>query len=155
MTFNIVKHAGRIMEGTFPDGMKVYRHDKVLFQIGEQIMLIDCLNEDEHFIFQWRKPLNKEEYNRIKQKYGYMPKELLGDSALCSCGSSAVLCLSSPYPNDEKLNKICCKSLLQFGFHQTSFQIKDGRLILNRQQQENLLLDPSEVEKSMRSDQDR
>lgn len=122
---------GQLNEAELPDGRKVYRADKILYKVGEQEVLAECAYDSDHFIFENKRLITKVEYERYKNTLGYIPLDRLGVISSCSCGSEAVLVIDAKAP-DEIRNKLVCASVLKFGKHQTSFKIRDGRLILDK-----------------------
>lgn len=134
---SIIKHKGRLIEAYLPDGTKVERQDLLLVKLGEQIVVMKQVDDDDHFLYQYRVPISTEDL--ITKYKGKVPLHLQGPNIMCTCGSVGNPLLDGPYANH-----LMCESMGRFGKHQTSFQMKDGRLILDKQTESNYLADSVE-----------
>lgn len=138
---------GQVNECVDWEGKKHYRGEKLLVMLGENnIVDIEQVYDPDHFIFQFRKPITREEYESYRKAGVPIPQNRLGSSIMCSCGAQGVVCIDPKAPK-EMFDKAICKSLMEFGIHQTSF-IRDGNTIrLPKQiEQDKLMLD-SDLEK--------
>lgn len=123
---NIIHHKGQVNEAELPNGQKVKRADLLIMKLGENIVAVEPVPEQEHFLYQKTMPVSNEDL--ITLYGGVMPQKLLGPNAMCSCGAEAVVLVEGPYSG-----KAICRSYIQFGKHQTSFKIVDGVMKVDKQ----------------------
>ena len=129
---------GQVNEATLPDGRKVTRERYLLIKVGENISLNEQVDDYDHFLYQNLMPISNEDL--IGKYGGVVPVHLRGSCILCSCGAEGILMLDGPYAN-----KLICKSYVSLGKHQTSFQIKDGKLIVDKKTQSEYMADPNDI----------
>ena len=122
---NIIRHKGQVNEAFLPDGTKVERATLVLMKMGENIIPVEPVDDQDHFIYAWKRPIS--EFELVSKYGGVMPRELMGANACCSCGAEAVVLMDGPY-----MGKAICRFYAQFGRHQTSMKIKDGKLYIDK-----------------------
>jgi len=120
--------------------------DKFYFKVGEITQLIDAVGQDDLMYYQFNMPIEREEYEKYRQRGIPIPESRLGFSVMCQCGSEVVYA-NDPNCPEWMLGKLICKSLAMFGVHQTSMVISDGKIKLPKYiEQDKLLLD-SDMEK--------
>lgn len=135
---------GQVNETRDLKGRIVERADIIFLKYGEQIIFAKTVYDPDHFIYQNTLPISDDE---LRLKYlGQMPKELQGANAMCTCGSDAVYMLEGPYKE-----MMLCKSVAMLGKHQTSFEVKNGKLILDKKTRDEKLMGDSDIAKTMKS----
>jgi len=150
MSFNINKYGvGRKNEAYALDGRKVYRADKILVMVGENIVLVDTVDDPDHFIYENKKLITKEEYNKYKSLGMQIPLERQRPTAMCTCGVEAVTCVDPKAP-PEWQNKLMCRSVLQFGIHQTGMKIIENKSTLPDNIAQDKLMGDSDMKKLLK-----
>lgn len=147
---NINKYGvGQLNSVYDPSNGKTYERAEFLFmKLGEQIVFVHPVYDDLHFLYQRHIPLSEEEL--IRKYNGIMPKEMMGPNILCTCGSEGVYMLEGPYAGYA-----ICKSVATLDKHQTSFKIKDGRLIVDKKTADNKLMTDAEINKLLKTEEER
>lgn len=129
---------GQVNEATLPNGKVVTRERYLLVMMGEAMSLVAQVDEQDHFLYQNQMPISKED---LLGKYGgVVPMHLRGAHVKCTCGSEAVVLVDGPYSG-----KAICRAYVQFGKHQTSFQIRDGKMELDAKTKSERLADAGEI----------
>lgn len=147
MSFNINKHGvGQVNYVTDHEGKTRYRQDKLLFMVGEVIQLIECVYDPDHILYQHRMPISKEEYQNYQRSKTGIPIERQGPNVMCSCGVEGVLILDPKAPAEWQ-NKILCKSVAQFGIHQTSFKIVNNKATLPKHIEQDKIMTDNDMKK--------
>lgn len=123
---NVIRHRGKVNEAELPDGQKVKRADLLIMKLGEDIVAVEPVPDDSHFLYQRVMPVSNEDL--IMLYGGVMPRKLMGNNGMCSCGSEAVILMEGPYSG-----KAICRVYAQLGNHQTSFKIVDGVMKVDKQ----------------------
>jgi hypothetical protein len=135
---------GQINEVRDLKGRLVERAEYLYLKVGENITFAKVVYDPDHFIYQNTIPLTEDE---VRLKYlGVLPKELQGPNGMCTCGAEAVFMMDGPYAN-----MILCKSVAMVGKHQTSFEVKNGKLTYDKNIQENYFMSDSDIAKTMKS----
>lgn len=134
----VAHHHGQVNNAILPDGRPIERSEILAVLINEQIAVVHPVPDQDHFIYQNTMPVTKAD---VITKYGgSLPAKMQGPNLMCTCGSDAVIMLDGPYKD-----MAICRAYIQFGKHQTSFQIKDGKLQLDKKTQSERLADPMDI----------
>jgi hypothetical protein len=135
---------GQINQVKDLNGRMVERADILFLKYGENIIFAKVVYDPDHFIYQNTIPMTEDE---IRLKYlGILPKNLRGPNGMCTCGAEAVYMLEGPYKE-----MVLCKSVAMLGKHQTSFEVKDGHMILDKKTKDEKFMTDAEIAKTMRS----
>jgi len=146
--FNINKRVGQANQTRDLKGRLVERQEYVFIQLGENIIFAKTVYDPDHFLYQNTIPITEDE---VKIKYGgILPLELRGASVLCTCGAEGVYMLEGPYAN-----LMLCKSVAMLGKHQTSFEIKDNVLHLDKKTADERLMGDSDIAKTMETSDEK
>lgn len=141
---NIIKHAGQLNKVFDPSNGKTYERSELLFmKLGDEITFVHPVYDDIHFIYQRHLPITEDEL--IRKYGGIMPQEMMGANLMCTCGAEAVYMLEGPYGG-----LVLCKSVAMFEKHQTSFQIKDRTIILDKQTKDKVLMTDAEMKRLLK-----
>lgn len=98
VSFQIIRHRGQVNRGQLPDGRWIYRAEKIY--VPEWNRFIPTAPYDNHFIYE-------------------APKDMIGNTALCSCGSIAVISGYSAYKDDASQQGLLyvCNNHANLGVH--------------------------------------
>lgn len=147
--FNIIKHSGQVNEAVDLKGKTIKRADFLFVKLTNgEIGFVPVAYDPDHFIYQNQMPIPEDEL--ITKYHGIVPKKLQGAHGLCTCGAEAVVMLEGPHAG-----MALCKSVAQLGKHQTSFQIKDNKLILDKKTRDEKLMMDSDIAKTMQSQEEK
>lgn len=135
---SIVRHIGKVTKATTHDGTVIERQDLLLYKYGENIIVAKQVDDDDHFLYQYRVPVST--IDLIEKYHGVLPPYLQGPNIMCTCGSVGNLLEDGPYKG-----LLMCETFGRFGKHQTSFQFKDGKLILDKKTASEHLADMSDL----------
>lgn len=142
--FHINKHVGQANKTVTLNGREVERAEFLFVKLGEQITFVKAVYDPDHFLYQNHMPITDDD---VRMKYlGRIPKEMQGPNVVCTCGAEGVVMLEGPYAN-----MAMCRSLAQFGKHQTSFLVKDNQLVLDKKTADEKLMGDSDLAKTMKS----
>lgn len=142
----IVKHLGQVNTARNLKGRLVERQDFLFIKFGEDIIYAPAVYDDIHFLYQNALPVT--EADVISKYGGVLPLSQQGANVMCTCGIEGVLMLEGPYKG-----MMLCKAVAQLGKHQTSFEQKDGRLILDRQTEDRVMMSDTDLNKSIRTEE--
>jgi hypothetical protein len=142
-SFNINKSKlGQVNEARDLKGRLVERVEILFLKVGEEITFRKVVYDPDHFIYQNTLPISE---NEIALKYlGKLPLNMQGPNGMCTCGAEAVLMMEGPYKD-----MILCKYMAMFGKHQTGFEIKDNKIILDKKTRDEKLMSDSDIAKTM------
>lgn len=142
--FNINKRVGQANTTRDLNGRLVERAEFLFIQLGENIIYASPVYDPDHFLYQNVIPITEEE---VKIKYGgILPLHLRGANVMCTCGAEGVYMNEGPYAN-----LMLCKAVAMLGKHQTSFEIKDGTLYLDKKTADERLMGDSDIAKTIRT----
>ena len=142
--FNIIKHKGQLNTVRNLHGRMVERADFLFVMAGENIDMVRVVYDDIHFIYQNHMPITPADV--LIKYHGKLPNHLIGAHILCTCGAEAVIMLEGPYAG-----MAMCKAVATLGKHQTSFEVKDQQLILDKKTKDEHYMGDAEVERGMKS----
>lgn len=146
--FNINKRIGQANQTRDLHGRLVERTEFLFIQLGEDIVFVSPVYDPDHFLYQNTVPITEEE---VKIKYGgILPIHLRGANVMCTCGAEGVLMMEGPYKD-----LMLCKAVAILGKHQTSFEIKDGTLYLDKKTADERLMGDSDINKTIRSEDEQ
>lgn len=135
---HIVRHLGKVTRATLHDGTQIERQDLLLVKLGEQIIVAKQVDDDDHFLYQFRQPIST--VDLIGKYKGVIPLELQGPNIMCTCGS-----VGNPLTDGPYAGWLMCESMGRFGKHQTSFKLKDGQMILDKKTASEYLTDMKDL----------
>lgn len=147
-TFNINKHIGQLNKAYDKFNGKTYeRSDFVFVLANDQIEMAKIVYDPDHFVYQRHMPLTEFD---VKIKYGgILPEHLRGPVLMCTCGAQGVVMIEGPFAG-----MALCKSVAVYSKHQTSFKVRDGELILDRQTADSVMLTDAELKKNLRTEEE-
>jgi len=145
-TFNINKTIGQQNSTRNLKGRIVTREEFLFFQLGEEVTFVPVVYDPDHFLYQNVLPITEME-TRIKY-LGQLPINKQGAHMMCTCGAEGVVMLEGPYAG-----MALCKSVAQLGKHQTSFQIKDQHLIVDKKTADEHYMGDSDIAKTIKSEE--
>ena len=149
---NILKHGvGQLNDVVDHNGIRRVRQDKLLFKVGENTMLIDCVYDESHLLYQNQMPIEKAEYEQYRKNGQKIPSHRLGANVLCSCGSTGVLILDPNAPLEWQ-NKLICENVARFGIHQTGMDLKDGKMKLPKELEQDYMMTQDEVLRTLKNE---
>jgi hypothetical protein len=144
--FNINKRVGQVNQTRNLNGRLVERTDFLFVMMGEQLTYVQPVYDPDHFIYQNLMPITEDE---VRIKYlGVLPKHLRGAHIMCTCGAEAVIALEGDYAG-----MAVCKSVATLGKHQTSFQIKEGKMVVDKKTQDERYMGDSDIAKTIKSEE--
>jgi len=142
-----VRHVGALTEAKTLSGREIKRDDYLVGMLGEQMVMLPQVPEQDHFLYQNTLPITQEQ---LVEKYnGILPKHLRGANVMCTCGSDAVIIINGPY-----INHWICRAFIQLGKHQTSFKIVDGEIQLDKKTKDERLMGDSDMNKLLKDPDD-
>ena len=149
---NILKHGvGQLNDVIDHKGIRRVRADKLLFKVGENTMLIDCVYDESHLLYQNQMPIEKDEYERYRKGGTKIPANRLGANVMCSCGAAGVLIVDPNAPLEWQ-NKLICENVARFGIHQTAMVVSDGKMKLPEKLEQDFIMTENERLRSMKND---
>lgn len=144
--FNINKRVGQVNQARTLNGKLIERSEFLFIMMGEQITFVKPVYDPDHFLYQNLMPITEDE---VRIKYmGILPRNLQGAHIMCTCGAEGVVALDGDYAG-----LAVCKSVATLGKHQTSFQIRDGKMVVDRKTQEEHYMGDSDINKTLKSDE--
>jgi hypothetical protein len=143
---------GQINQARDLNGKLIYRANKLFMMVGETIQEVDCVYDPEHFLYQNVMPVTKVEYENYQKTIGYIPRERLGNHGMCTCGAEAVIILDPNAPPDWN-GKAICRSVAQFGIHQTDMIIKDGKATLPDKIAQDKIMTQAEYDRQLKGEE--
>lgn len=144
--FNINKHVGQQNQTRNLNGRLVERTEFLFVMVGETVGFVKPVYDPDHFIYQNLLPISQEE---VRTKYlGVLPMHLRGSHIMCTCGAEAIIALDGDYAG-----LAVCKSVATLGKHQTSFQIKDQHLIVDKKTADEHYMGDSDLAKKIKSEE--
>lgn len=136
---NINKYGIGKVKKARKNGKIIERTDQVMMMLPNgRISFCSVVPDDDHFIYQNQVPMTRDDV--ILKYNGILPPDKQGPTAMCTCGSDAVLLLEGPYANH-----VICRTYLVTGFHQTSHKIRNGKLEYNRKTVSERIEDPEKI----------
>lgn len=144
--FQIVKHLGQQNSTKDLNGRLVERAEWVFVMMGEEVTFVYTVYDPDHFIYQNILPVTERE---AKEKYlGIVPKNLRGAHIMCTCGAEGVVMMEGPYQG-----MAMCRSLAQLGKHQTSFQVRDRKIMFDKKTEDEHFMGDSDIAKTIKSEE--
>jgi len=144
--FSINKRVGQQNQARNLNGRLVERTEFLFVMMGEEVTFVTPVYDPDHFIYQNLMPISEEE---VRIKYlGVLPIALRGSHILCTCGAEAVIAIDGDYAG-----MAVCKSVATLGKHQTSFQIKNQHLIVDKKTQDERYMGDSDIAKTIKSEE--
>ena len=143
-SFNINKRIGQQNQTRDLHGRLVERAEFLFVMEGEQVTYVNPVYDPDHFLYQNLMPITEEE---ARMKYlGVLPINMRGAHIMCTCGAEGVVMLEGPYQGFAM-----CKSMATLGKHQTSFQVKDQHLIVDKKTADEHYMGDSDIAKTIKS----
>lgn len=144
--FNINKRVGQVNQTRNLNGRLIERSEFLFVMMGDQITYVKPIYDPDHFLYQNVMPITEDE---VRIKYlGVLPKEMRGANIMCTCGAEGVVALEGDY-----VGLAICKSVATLGKHQTSFQMKDGKMVVDKRTQDERYLGDSDIAKTLKSEE--
>lgn len=136
----IIKHAGQVNRARLADGREIERTEWLFWRDPQgQFASAKAVPDQDHFLYQNVMPIPDDIL--ITKYNGVVPENMRGDAIMCTCGSPGVVFTDGPYRD-----MAICRFYMQFGVHQTSAKIENGKLTLPKQIESNFLADnPGEI----------